>query len=476
MLFKDMPIQKKLVRIIFLISGAVLLVTCITFFVYEFYAFRIATIEKLSTIGKIIAANSTATLAFDDREGAKEILAALRTEPHIVAAALYDEKGNLFSQYPENLAVNNFPASPGMIGFNFSQAYLEGFQPLIEGTRRFGTLYLKSDLEDIYERFRLYGIITILAIALSLLLAYLLSKILQKSISNPILALAKTAKTISVNRDYSFRAIKSGEDELGSLTDSFNDMLHQIQLAEEENRKLNEDLELRVKQRTEEVEAFSYSISHDLRAPLRAVSGYAKIIEEDYNNLFDDEGKRLLIVVQKNAEKMGILIDDLLAFSKLGRKEIYKTNVNMKLLTENAVEELNRSLRSKAEIKIDHLHSIMADSSLINQVMANLISNAIKYSSETEKPFIEIKSEKKDGELIYSVSDNGAGFNMEYVNKLFGVFQRLHSAEEFEGSGVGLAIVKRIINKHNGRVWAEGELGKGATFYFSLPDYEINNN
>ena len=180
----------------------------------------------------------------------------------------------------------------------------------------------------------------------------------------------------------------------------------------------------------------------------------------------------MLTIVQQNAKKMGELIDDLLAFSKLGRKEIYKTNVNMKLLTEIAVEELNRSLYNRAEIKIDHLHSVMADASLINQAMTNLISNAIKYSSGIETPSIEITSEKKEGELIYSVSDNGAGFNMKYVHKLFGVFQRLHSAEEFEGTGVGLAIVKRIVNKHNGRVWAKGEIGKGATFYFSLPDYE----
>ena len=240
-------------------------------------------------------------------------------------------------------------------------------------------------------------------------------------------------------------------------------------LAEEENRKLNEDLELRVKQRTEEMEAFSYSISHDLRSPLRAVNGYAKMLEEDYNKLFDDEGRRLLKVVQENAKKMGLLIDDLLAFSRLGRKEIYKTNVNMKLLTENVLDELNKSIHCNGEIKINDLHSAKADNTLMNQVMTNLLSNAIKYSFNTDKPVIEIKSEKKNGDVIYAVSDNGAGFDMQYVHKLFGVFQRLHAEEEFEGTGVGLAIVHRIITKHGGKVWAKGEIGKGATFYFSLP-------
>jgi len=240
---------------------------------------------------------------------------------------------------------------------------------------------------------------------------------------------------------------------------------------------LNHDLEEKIIQRTEqlkksneELEAFSYSISHDLRTPLRAVNGYAKILEEDYYKLFDDEGKRLLTVVQENAKRMGMLIDDLLAFSKLGRKEVGKSLIDMTELAKNISSEINKTYGNKAVFKINPLNPVMADSSLISQVMTNLISNAIKYSSKTEKPFIEISSEKKNGELVYSVSDNGVGFNMKYAHKLFGVFQRLHSEEEFEGTGIGLAIIKRIVTKHNGKVWAKGAPGKGATFYFSLPD------
>ncbi|TAH42322.1 MAG: PAS domain-containing sensor histidine kinase [Bacteroidetes bacterium] len=239
--------------------------------------------------------------------------------------------------------------------------------------------------------------------------------------------------------------------------------------AEEENLRLKFELEERVKQRTEELEAFSYSISHDLRAPLRAINGYAKMLEEDYNDLFDIEGKRLLNVVQENAKRMGVLIDDLLAFARLGRKKLAKSNIKMTELTEAAWIEVTKSTTTKYTIKIDQLHSIVADRSLINQVMINLISNAVKYSSKTKGPKIEIKSEKESGSIVYSVSDNGAGFENEYGNKLFGVFQRLHSPDEFEGTGVGLALVKRIIDKHGGKVWAKGELNKGAKFYFSLP-------
>lgn len=207
MLFKDMPIRSKLMRIIFLISGIVLLVTCITFFIYEFYTFRKTTVEKLSAIGKIISANSTAALAFDDPDDAKEILNALKAEPHIVAAGLYDKDGNLFSHYAADRDTTTFPLKPGKEGYQFVHAHLEGFQPVMMEEKQLGTLYLKSDLGAMYERLQLYGIIVGLVIILSVLLAYLLSKILQKSISKPILALADTAKIISEEKDLDRKSV-----------------------------------------------------------------------------------------------------------------------------------------------------------------------------------------------------------------------------------------------------------------------------
>jgi PAS domain S-box-containing protein len=246
--------------------------------------------------------------------------------------------------------------------------------------------------------------------------------------------------------------------------------------AENSIRKLNEELEDRVKARTlqlesvnKELESFSYSVSHDLRAPLRAINGYATMIEEDYAPLLDDEGKRLLGIVQYNAKRMGTLIDDLLAFSRLGRKEIQKTEINTGELVEAIISDINKTITHNAEIRTEKLSDVQGDYSLLTQVFYNLISNAVKYSSKKEKPVVTISSELKNNEVIFKISDNGAGFDMKYGHKLFGVFQRLHGNDEFDGTGVGLAIVQRVISKHNGRVWAEGIVGEGATFYFTLP-------
>lgn len=219
----------------------------------------------------------------------------------------------------------------------------------------------------------------------------------------------------------------------------------------------------------QDLESFSFSVSHDLRAPVRTIVGFAKILETEYGGELTADAKKVLDMIVASGYRMSQLIDDLLNFSKLGRKEVQRQLVDMQTLTQQAVDELMREMENHAQVTVGNLPSINADPALMMHVLKNLLSNALKYSRKVSHPMVEVDAKEEDGNVIFCVKDNGAGFDMRFVDKLFTVFQRLHTTSEFEGSGVGLAIVQRIIARHNGSVWAEAAPGKGATFYFSLP-------
>ena len=247
--------------------------------------------------------------------------------------------------------------------------------------------------------------------------------------------------------------------------------------VEKELQRLNESLELKIKERTiqleqsmKELEAFSYSVSHDLRAPLRIINGYSRLLTSHKNENQDSESREFLDAIIESTKYMGKLIDDLLNLSRLDKEAVHKQVVNMDFLARLTVKGLQNEDESVTpNIVVHNLNAAFCDQSLIKQVWINLISNAIKYSKKKSDPRIEVGSYEKDSTIVYYIKDNGAGFDMKFAAKLFGVFVRLHNRNEFEGTGVGLALAHRIITKHGGKVWANGKVDEGATFYFSLP-------
>jgi len=317
-----------------------------------------------------------------------------------------------------------------------------------------------------------------------LLAAYFLATLLQGRISGPILALASTAAGVSERQDYSVRAPRLGRrDELGVLTDAFNQMLGRIEEQERTLKGYTAGLEQRVAERTQELEqraaelqaandeldAFAYSVSHDLRAPLRSIDGFSQVLLEDYAAKLDESGRDSLQRVRAASQRMATLIDDLLKLARVTRTEMRAEPVNLSRMAQEIVAEIQRAAPDRqVEFAITPGLEAHGDSRLLRVALDNLLRNSWKYTGKQPAPRVEFTTVDGNGERVFAIRDNGAGFDMKYADKLFGVFQRLHSAADFEGTGVGLATVRRIINRHGGRIWAEGAVDQGATFFFTL--------
>jgi PAS domain S-box-containing protein len=737
MAFNDLPIQRKLMTALLLTCGAVLLVTCASFVTYEVFAIRKGLVLGYTTRAEIIAANSSAALAFQDEEDAANVLSALKSDTHIAIAGIYDQSNRLFAQFPATAASEAFPTNLPPTGHRFENDHLHVFSPVMQGARTVGIVYLKADLDTLTDRYQTFISLAVVILFSSLLVAYVIAKKLQRQISHPIMALTETAKAISQRRDYSVRAAKQSGDELGALTDAFNQMLTQIheqnqalrdsgervravinsalsavvvidsaglitdwnaraeqmfgwpraealgrelaeiivppryreghrrglkhflqtgegpvlgrlvelsalrrdggefpvelsispvqtngavtfcgfitditerkeaqekvareqerfklifdtvpigialatkhpdgrltrvineahlhicgltaeqdaipgiylrlrhpeesarqdefnrrleageinefsmekrylrldgsiawvvfslqrrhfpdgrqeelstvvditerKLAEAEIRNLNATLEQRVMERTaqlevvnKELESFSYSVSHDLRAPLRHITGFADMLQQSAKTKLDATAQRYLGIISNSAKQMGVLIDDLLVFSRMGRSEMRHTHVNTAELVAEVRQDLAEDCAGRKIVwDVGPLPEVHGDRAMLKQVWVNLLSNAVKYTRQREEAVIKISSRKNERNMWeFTVADNGAGFDMQYVGKLFGVFQRLHMAEEFEGTGIGLANVQRIVVRHGGQVWAEGKVDVGATLRFTLP-------
>jgi len=495
---RDWPVTRKLTAMLLGVSAVALLLTSAAFVTFEVVTFRAAKLKEIATQGRIIATNSTAALAFSNPADAAENLAALKADPHTVAAALYDRDGRLFATYPAGLARDSFPATPGANGYRFAGGRLVGFEPVVQaGTLRLGTLYLADDLQEVSDALHVSGVTAVLVMAVALLLAWLLARMLQGQISGPVLALAEAARAITARSDYSVRAPALGVDEFGRLTSAFNQMLDHIEkqeravrAAKEELERYAGELEARVRERTRELEernevlrhseaellaangeldAFAYSVSHDLRAPLRSIDGFSQVLLEDYGAKLDEAGKDSLQRVRAATQRMGSLIDDLLRLARVTQAELKPERVDLSATARDVLDGLQRAAPDRVvDLAVADGLEARGDPRLVRVALENLIGNSWKYSGKSAQPRIEFGAEELNGQRVFYVRDNGAGFDMKYADKLFGVFQRLHSPQEFEGTGIGLATVRRIINRHGGRIWAEGAIGQGAKFSFTL--------
>lgn len=472
-------ISRKLTMMNVLVSAVALIAACAAFLAYDQYTFRQSLVRNLSAEAQIVGSNSISALTFNDPASAEETLSAFRNLPHIITAAIFSADGQLFAQYAR---------TPGERPANFGEGTTKSIatfhayevivrQPIFFQGKRLGYVYIRSDVAEAGQRLEQYGSIALLVLVFSLLPALLLSTIFRRSVAEPIVELADTARQVSQERNYSVRAAPTGRrDEIDVLIDALNNMLAQIQQRDAALQAAQTQLERRVDDRTRELtaanrelEAFSYSVSHDLRGPLEVINGFSFILSAEHGPELAPSARECVHQIEGASRRMAELIDDLLNLSRVSTTSMHHERVDLSRMAREIADQLCRQEPSRrVEFDIHDCQPIKGDARLLRIVMENLLRNAWKYTSKHEQAHIAFGCEQRLGRLVFYVGDDGAGFDPAYANRLFKPFQRLHSASEFQGTGIGLATVQRIIARHGGEIWAQAAVEKGATFYFAL--------
>lgn len=622
---RNSPIQRKLTFVFILITSTALILACAALYIYERTVFKEALNHNLETLAKVIGDNSETAITFDNPEEANEILAALRAEPQIVAACIYTANGNVLTNWIRPGEIQSLPEKPLFGGGYVSTEDDVGlFSPIInkKTKERAGVIYLRASFQALNVRLKSYAVVVSLILLISFLITFLVSARLVRFLSGPILALANTAKSVSQRKDYSVRAEKRSSDELGTLTDAFNQMLAQIQERDSALRQSNEELEQRVQERTQalqqlqhqnelilnaagegiygldmsgkiafanptaaktsgwtveeltgktdhsflhhsssngiiyneadcpicksfregkvqqsadeifrrkngsifhaefvrtpiiekgkhvgavvlfkditqrktaqealasqtrelarsnaELEQFAYVASHDLQEPLRMVSNYTQLLARRYKDKLDSDAHEFIAFAVDGAIRMQGLINDLLMYSRVGTKgKKFKQTDSSNALGQAIINVRGAIEESRAIVTNDDLPVIIADSGQLVQLFQNLIGNAIKFHGK-ESPRVHVSAQRQEDCWLFSVRDNGIGIEPQYAERIFIIFQRLHGQSEYPGTGIGLSICKKIVDRHGGRIWVESKAGEGANFFFTIPFHEeLNKN
>jgi signal transduction histidine kinase len=475
-------ISARLMWMNLLVSATVLLLAVLAFFFYDLFSFRQNLIRNLETSAQIVGANSVSALLFDDPQSAATTMEALGSSPDVLAATLAAPDGTKFAEYLRPGTTQSIPLTRLAPGRN-DDYWVTGQQVLLAHRIIFqgkaaGTVYIAAQLNETTRRARQYLTIATMILLLCMAAGLLISSAARKLIAQPLVALAETARRVSRERDYSVRAeAHPDNDEIAVLVDAFNEMLVQIQERDNALIGAREGLEVRVQERTaalraanRELEAFSYTVAHDLRGPLDTVQGMVYILETAGAADRAAERAEILKQLRQSTHGMALLIDDLLNLSRASTTALKKEQVNLSALASQIAGELKRTEPERnVAFSIAELPEVEADAGLMRVALDNLIRNAWKYTSRHGAAHIEFGSARVGSDLAYFIRDDGAGFDPKLNDQLFQPFHRLHSRSEFPGTGIGLATVQRILARHGGRIWAEGAVEKGATFWFTLP-------